>query len=177
TAKYGREFIDEFFIGHHFQRYLSNKYRHPQPFYFFPLVTLAGGFPWSFCLVFSLVKARVRRLFKLWCPASSDPISSEPISSERDPVARLNLFLRLWIIAPILFFSFSGSKLPGYILPIFPAIALIVGRELDRWWSDESSPPKAQSYLTAALIVVAGMGLRHRLAPRLGGVPAAALFV
>jgi len=168
TAKYGREFIDEFFIGHHFQRYLSNKYRHPQPFYFFPLVTLAGSFPWSFCLVFSLIKPGVRRSLKLWRPASSDPISSEPTSSERDPVDRLNLFLRLWIIAPILFFSFSGSKLPGYILPIFPAIALIVGRELDRWWSDESSPPKAQSYLTAALIVAAGIGSGYLLQRELG---------
>ena len=168
TAKYGREFIDEFFIGHHFQRYLSNKYRHPQPFYFFPLVALAGSFPWSFCLVFSLIKPGVRRSLKLWRPASSDPISSEPTSSERTPVDRLNLFLRLWIIAPILFFSFSGSKLPGYILPIFPAIALIVGRELDRWWSDESSPPKAQSYLTAALIVAAGIGSGYLLQRELG---------
>jgi len=80
----------------------------------------------------------------------------------------LNLFLGFWIVAPILFFSFSGSKLPGYILPIFPAVALTVGRELDRWWSDESSPPRAQSYLTAGLIVAAGIGSGFLLQRELG---------
>jgi 4-amino-4-deoxy-L-arabinose transferase-like glycosyltransferase len=157
-VKGGSEFIDEFFIGHHFQRYTSNKYRHPQPFYFFPLVALAGSFPWSFYLIFSLVKPGGWRSMMRWRPASSDAASSDTASSGRTPVDRLNLFLGLWIIAPILFFSFSGSKLPGYILPIFPAVALTVGRALDHWWSDESSPPKAQSYLTGALIAAAGIG-------------------
>src|SRR5262249_16688853 len=68
----------------------------------------------------------------------------------------------------MMFFSFSWSTLPGYTLPILPAIALIVGRELDRWWSDESSPPKAQSYLTAALIVAAGIGSGYLLQRELG---------
>ncbi len=70
----------------------------------------------------------------------------------------MKLFLGCWIIIPILFFSVSGSKLPGYILPVFPAVALVVGRELDRWWSDESARPRAQAYLTAALIIVVGIG-------------------
>jgi 4-amino-4-deoxy-L-arabinose transferase-like glycosyltransferase len=56
VARNGREFIDEFFVGHHFQRYMSNKYRHPQPFYFFSLVALAGSFPWSFYLISSLAR-------------------------------------------------------------------------------------------------------------------------
>ncbi len=141
----GREFFDEFFIGHHFQRYLSNKYRHPQPFYFFFLVVFAGSFPWSFCLGSSLLRLKpgAWRSLKHW---------------REEPSNRLNLFLLLWVIAPILFFSFSGSKLPGYILPVFPAVALLVGRELDRWWSDDQSPPRAQSFLTATLIAATGIG-------------------
>jgi 4-amino-4-deoxy-L-arabinose transferase-like glycosyltransferase len=139
----GREFIDEFFIGHHFQRYLSNKYKHPQPFYFFFLVAFAGSFPWSFCMVSSLMKPGSWRSLK------------RGFISEDD---KLKLFLGCWIIIPILFFSVSGSKLPGYILPVFPAVALVVGRELDRWWSDETAQPVAQAYLTAALIIVVGIG-------------------
>lgn len=142
----GREFIDEFFIGHHFQRYLSNKYKHPQPFYFFFLVAFAGSFPWSFCMASNLW-----RLLMRWREAD-----------------RLNLFLGCWIAAPILFFSVSGSKLPGYILPVFPAVALIVGRELDRWWNEDSARPTAQAYLTAALIVVAGIGAGVVLQRELG---------
>ncbi len=143
----GREFIDEFFVGHHFERYLSNKYRHPQPFYFFFLVALAGSFPWSFYLV-----SGARRWLSAWRKPADD---------------RLQLFLWLWALAPVVFFSFSGSKLPGYILPIFPAVALIVGGELDRWWSD-ASPPKLPVALTAALIIAVGVGAGFALQRELG---------
>lgn len=158
VARNGREFIDEFFIGHHFQRYLSNKYRHPQPFYFFPLVALAASFPWSFYLLSSLAQPDSWASLKRW----------RQTSSERTPDDRLHLFLLLWIAAPIVFFSFSGSKLPGYILPIFPAVALIVGRELDRWWGDESRPPTAPQFLTAALMAAGGIGAGVLLQRELG---------
>ncbi|MBO0723333.1 MAG: glycosyltransferase family 39 protein, partial [Blastocatellia bacterium] len=41
----GGAFINDFFIAHHFQRYVSNRFHHPQPFYFFAIVVLAGSFP------------------------------------------------------------------------------------------------------------------------------------
>src|SRR5206468_2021893 len=74
---------------------------------------------------------------------------------------RLRLFLWLWVLIPITFFSFSGSKLPGYILPIFPAIALLVGLELKEWWEKEE--PVGMRLLvigTASLIVVAALIFR-----------------
>ena len=42
----GHQFIDEFFIQHHFQRYTSNKYLHPQPFWFFFVVLPLMTLPW-----------------------------------------------------------------------------------------------------------------------------------
>ncbi|HZF37654.1 MAG TPA: glycosyltransferase family 39 protein, partial [Blastocatellia bacterium] len=153
VATNGRAFIDEFIIGHHFQRYLSNKYRHPQPFYFFSLVALAGSFPWSFYLLSSVGRTLVRP----WLG-----------QTEVRPTDRLHIFLLLWIAAPIAFFSFSGSKLPGYILPIFPAVALIIGGELERWWSDESRPPVAPQLLIAALTAAAGIGAVPLLQRELG---------
>ncbi|MGH9841127.1 MAG: ArnT family glycosyltransferase [Blastocatellia bacterium] len=136
-ARHGREFINEFFIGHHFARYLTNKYRHPQPFYFFLLVVIAGSFPWTFFLLSNLWQSlrRGRELLE----------------------DRLRLFLLLWLIVPVIFFSFSGSKLPGYILPVFPAIALMIGEELDRWW-DALPPEKWIGVLTALLMAAAGIG-------------------
>ncbi|MFN0109105.1 MAG: ArnT family glycosyltransferase [Blastocatellia bacterium] len=145
-AKHGREFINEFFIGHHFQRYLSNKYKHPQPAYFFFLVALAGSFPWTFYLLGSAWNS-----IRNWREALAD---------------RLRLFLWLWVLVTIGFFSFSGSKLPGYVLPIFPAIALLVGLELERWWQptparnrdgEEAGGSKVLAALTAAFI--AGVGV------------------
>lgn len=113
--KHGWPFIDEFFVQHHFQRYTSNKYRHPGPPWYFLLVILVGAFPWSLFL-FSATKGAL----KLLRQDLGDKLQM-----------RLPLLLVLWMVIPLLFFSFSGSKLPGYILPIFPAIALLVAAELD----------------------------------------------
>ena len=169
-ARNGREFINEFFVGHHFQRYLSNKYRHPQPFYFFPLVVAAGSFPWSFSLLSSLGQTLVglgRRLSRSNIERS-DVILGLLRQTKVCPADRLDLLLLLWIAAPIVFFSFSWSKLPGYILPVFPAVALTVGRELERWWSDESRPPMAPQFLTAPLTAAAGIGAGVLLQRELG---------
>jgi hypothetical protein len=163
-ARNGREFIDEFFIGHHFQRYLSNKYRHPQPFYFFPLVAVAGSFPWSFYLLSSVTRTKVRA----WRGRTELGQTEVCPTTKVIPNDRLHLFLLLWIVAPIAFFSFSWSKLPGYILPIFPAVALIIGGELERWWRDESRPPALPQFLTAALTAAAGIGAGFLLQRELG---------
>ncbi|MEO6726391.1 MAG: glycosyltransferase family 39 protein [Blastocatellia bacterium] len=137
-ARHGREFIDEFFIGHHFQRYLSNKYKHPQPFYFFIGVLLAGSFPWIFYFVASIWRAVWRR--------------GELLQD------RLRLFLWLWAFVPVVFFSFSGSKLPGYILPVFPAVAMLIGIEVERWWMEGALPGwMTLSGLTALLVLAVGV--------------------
>lgn len=134
-ARNGREFIDEFFIGHHFQRYLTNKYRHPQPAYFFPLVVWLGSFPWSFSLAAAF--------------AQSVRVGRKLLDD------RLQLFLLLWAVVPMVFFSFSGSKLPGYILPVFPALAVLAARRLHRWW-EAVAPPRWDAIATGALIVLVG---------------------
>lgn len=163
-ARNGREFIDDFFIGHHFQRYLSNKYRHPQPFYFFPLVAVAGSFPWSFYLLSSVAKT----LVCAWRGRTEVGKTKVFPTTKVFTSDRLRLFSVLWVAAPLVFFSFSWSKLPGYILPIFPAVALIVGRELERWWGDESRPPALPQFLTAALTAAAGIGAGVLLQRELG---------
>lgn len=133
----GREFINEFFIAHHFQRYLSNKYKHPQPFYFFFVVALAGSFPWTFFLA-----ANAWQSLRTWRETLQD---------------RLRLFLWLWVTVTILFFSFSGSKLPGYVLPIFPSVALLIGLELEKFWqAGDDKRMRWLALLTALLILITG---------------------
>ena len=107
-ARHGRTFIDEFFIQHHFARYVSNKYHHPQPIYFYPAIILLLALPWSPYLITALVK--IRR----WAWRGTDSLSV------------LRVFALAWLLLPIVFFSFSGSKLPGYILPSLPAAAFLV---------------------------------------------------
>jgi hypothetical protein len=116
----GWKFIDEFFIQHHFQRYTSNKYQHPQPFYFFfwvlPLMTI----PW---LPFFL--ASIWSFFKRVISRKDAKAKSENLSTLHSP---LSTFAIAWLLVPLVFFSVSGSKLPGYILPALPA-ALILTAE------------------------------------------------
>jgi 4-amino-4-deoxy-L-arabinose transferase-like glycosyltransferase len=114
------KFIDEFFIQHHFQRYTSNKYQHPQPFYFFfwvlPLMTIPW-LPFFLASIWNLVKRIISRK-DTKTQSKNLPFSSSP----------LLLFSIAWLLVPLVFFSISGSKLPGYILPALPA-ALILTAE------------------------------------------------
>ena len=107
-ARHGRLFVDEFFIQHHFARYVSNKYHHPQPVYFYPAIILMLALPWTAFLVEAIGK--VRR----WLWRGSDSLNI------------VRVFSLAWLAMPIVFFSFSGSKLPGYILPALPAAAFLI---------------------------------------------------
>jgi 4-amino-4-deoxy-L-arabinose transferase-like glycosyltransferase len=106
--RHGWQFIDEFFVQHHFARYLSNKYHHPQPFYFYLVILLMLTIPWTPFVIDGLVSVRKWN----W--------------QAKDAVAQSLIFLLAWILFPVLFFSFSSSKLPGYILPVVPASLLLV---------------------------------------------------
>lgn len=113
-ARHGWSFIDEFFIQHHFARYVSDKYQHRQRAYFYLPILLMLTLPWSIVLIDALARIRFSRL----------------VSSDR--VGHLRLFATSWLLFPILFFSFSGSKLPGYLLPAIPAAAILIGERITR---------------------------------------------
>ena len=116
-VRHGYEFVDQFLIQHHFQRFTSNKYLHPQPFYFFfwvlPLMTI----PW---LPFFLIGVWRfgKRFFQRLSSGSTDGAS---------PGDNLAVFAFAWLVVPVVFFSFSGSKLPGYVLPALPAAIILAG--------------------------------------------------
>lgn len=116
----GYHFIDEFFVQHHFQRYLSNKYQHPQPFYFFfwvlPLMTI----PWLPFFLAALWKIAKRSMSRRKTEEESEGSCPDPHS-----FSPLVLFSVAWLLVPLVFFSFSGSKLPGYILPAVPAAIIL----------------------------------------------------
>ena len=113
--RHGYEFVDQFLIQHHFQRFTSNKYLHPQPFYFFfwvlPLMTI----PWLPFFVIGLWRFGKRFVQRIAADANEDP----------GQLQNLSLFAFAWLAVPVVFFSFSGSKLPGYILPALPAAIIL----------------------------------------------------
>jgi 4-amino-4-deoxy-L-arabinose transferase-like glycosyltransferase len=111
--KHGALFFDEFIIKHHFERYATNKYHHPGPVYYYLVVLPILALPWSAILVDGMLQAR-----KAFWRGSDDHVS------------RLQTFALAWILLPLIFFSFSSSKLPGYLLPVLPAVALLAGSRL-----------------------------------------------
>src|SRR5689334_1354199 len=130
-ARHGWTFINEFFIQHHFARYMSNKYHHPQPIWFYPVIILMLALPWTPCLIVAL--AKVRR----WEWRGGDSLSI------------VRVFSLAWLLLPIIFFSFSGSKLPAYILPSLPAVAFLVGDRLVH--SESRWPMRATGVICLAL--------------------------
>jgi 4-amino-4-deoxy-L-arabinose transferase-like glycosyltransferase len=111
-ARHGWKFIDQFIIQHHFARFATNKYHHPEPFYFY-LPVLAGlALPWLVYFVAALASSR------RWNWRGDSPLD------------RLRVFALAWIVVPVVFFSFSGSKLTAYILPVIAAVALLVGERM-----------------------------------------------
>jgi 4-amino-4-deoxy-L-arabinose transferase-like glycosyltransferase len=116
--RHGWKFIDEFYIQHHFQRYTSNKYRHPQPFFFYLWVLPLMTFPWVPFFISGATKA-VRDFFQ-----RGDTETQSTNGGSRFASSPLLLFAAAWITVPLAFFSISGSKLPGYILPAVPGTVI-----------------------------------------------------
>ena len=105
------EFFRFFFIHEHFERFLTKQHGRYQPPYYFIPVLLAGMLPWTVTLIDALARA--------W---------------KREPQQRFQVqrFLLLWAAVVFVFFSASSSKLVSYILPMFPALALLTGARLAR---------------------------------------------
>ncbi len=107
------EFFRVFILEHNLARFSSNIYHHPQPFWFYLPVFLLAVMPWTMWLIVAIVE-RVRAVVRERREAFASPDDSWA------------LFLLIWMAVPVLFFSASQSKLPGYILPAVPAGALLV---------------------------------------------------
>ncbi|MGA9994795.1 MAG: glycosyltransferase family 39 protein [Pyrinomonadaceae bacterium] len=133
-ARHDGIFIRKFFIEHHFARYVSNKYHHPQPFYFYIQVMVMLALPWTAFLAGALTWTRK------WA------------WRDLTPVGKFRLFALAWLALPILFFSFSSSKLPAYILPSLPGAALLIGERLSAFLRGEASGKAMRA--TGLLLVI-----------------------
>jgi 4-amino-4-deoxy-L-arabinose transferase-like glycosyltransferase len=144
-ARHGWSFIDEFFIQHHFARYVSNKYHHPQPLYFYPAIILMLTAPWTPFFIEALIKAR------RWTWRVEDKLSV------------VRVFSLAWLLLTIVFFSFSGSKLPGYVVPALPAAALLIADVIRH---RKPAVPIVIASATAMLVLIALLFFARPIANR-----------
>jgi 4-amino-4-deoxy-L-arabinose transferase-like glycosyltransferase len=105
AAEKTSDFLQFFFVREHFARYLTPVSDRQQPWWFFGAIFLAGTVPWTV--------SAVRVLLGQWRRGAG--------------TFQVRLFLWIWVVFIIVFFSLSDSKLMPYILPAMPALALLIG--------------------------------------------------
>ena len=110
VARRNPEFLEFFFIHEHLQRFTQDDHSRTGPIYYFIPLLLIGFLPWIAQIPSSIAQA--------W--------------RERRGYFSPSWLLVCWFLVILGFFSISHSKLPGYIIPIFPALAMLVGNCLDR---------------------------------------------
>jgi 4-amino-4-deoxy-L-arabinose transferase-like glycosyltransferase len=131
------EFFRVFFLEHNLQRFGTNLYQHSQPFWYYVPIFLVSVVPWVVFTLPALVEAAKALAGKLRRETleNDDGEGNRAAPGENSSAAGgdwLDIFLLLWIVIPILFFSISRSKLPGYILPVIPAAAVLTADYLHR---------------------------------------------
>jgi len=125
------------FVRETFERVATDSMHRTGPIYYFIPILFAGTFPWV-----TLLLAGAPRLTVFWRQRRRD-----------------ESFLLLWLLLPILFFSLSQSKRPGYILPVIPALSLLCARIL------QVSPASLRPALWIAAPILAGLGAWLLAAP------------
>lgn len=190
-ARHGMTFIDEFFVRQHFARFLSDKYKHSQPFWFYVPFLAIFALPWTAFLVAALAhvprwnwRAKNGSAIELSgeerlesanasahnaaknapqsvqmqagaAQTSGAQANSARVDSSR-VIHRMRVFALVWMLVPLAFFSMSGSKLPGYLLPALPGAALLAGERLAAFLRGE----ERLSWMRASgvLFVLLGVG-------------------
>jgi 4-amino-4-deoxy-L-arabinose transferase-like glycosyltransferase len=146
------QFFRVFFIEHNLERFGTNLYQHAQPFWYYIPVFVLATLPWTVFALPALVNAG-RDATKLWRNVKAQP----PAGTAEPADDGLSSFLFLWTLVPIVFFSISHAKLPGYILPAIPAAALLTADYLHRSRVLSRMKLALHSLLCAILLVAALM--------------------
>ena len=120
-------FFREFFLEHNLERFATDRYQHQQPFWYYFAVVILAMMPWSVVAVRALADGIFTSLSEWRARHSKNSKPCGNCTGDAFPE-----FLVLWALIPILFFSCSKSKLPGYILPSLPPIAILTGDYLFR---------------------------------------------
>jgi len=152
------DFFRVFILEHNLARFGTAIYQHKEAFWYYVPVILLGFMPWTI-----FVAAASLDSIRAWW-------SERKQSFQHDNA--LNVFLVTWLVVPGVFFSFSQSKLPGYMLPALPAGTLLLAEYIRRRVLAEASRPDylliiCHSIVAAFLLIPALMlnyiMLQHRL--------------
>ena len=144
------EFFRVFILEHNLARFEKDIYHHTQPFWYYLPVALLGLVPWTMFAIAGAVET-----IRAWWREKRELFQSEDA---------LPAFLVIWLVVPVAFFSFSASKLPGYIVPALPAGTLLLAEYVRRHVIDDDAPRLVLIIfhsMVAALPVVAALMMQY----------------
>jgi 4-amino-4-deoxy-L-arabinose transferase-like glycosyltransferase len=138
------QFFREFILQHNLARFSSNLYHHRQPFWYYLPVTALAFVPWTVFVIAAFVES-----VRIWWTERNS------VSAEPDLELQFTQFACCWLVVPIVFFSISQSKLPGYILPAIPAGAVLLADYLLRHFQQEKDRPVSKGLAVLHALVAA----------------------
>jgi 4-amino-4-deoxy-L-arabinose transferase-like glycosyltransferase len=122
------DFLRVFFLEHNLERFATDRYMHDQALWYYVPVMLLALMPWTVIALRALADAVQESIAEWRARHSNNGFAAGP-SRCGDAFPE---FLVLFTLFPIAFFSFSHSKLPGYILPAVPPLTILTGDYLNR---------------------------------------------
>jgi 4-amino-4-deoxy-L-arabinose transferase-like glycosyltransferase len=115
AAQRNETWFHRYVVFEHFLRFLTPAASRTGPWHYFIWVVIAGMVPWT-----GFLWPRVREMARAGWAGRSTQLATG--------------FFLTWTIFIVLFFSVSKSKLVPYVLPVFPALAILAGVELAQAW-------------------------------------------
>ncbi len=141
------QFLKDFIGTHNVHRFLAPMENHSGPIYFHLLGLFVFFMPWSICLVASLIYG-VRA-------AQQPSVPGDAVEKDR----RAHRLLVTWFGVVLVFFSLAATKLPNYVLPLYPALALLTASYLERWRSGVISPGNIVMFISWVGLILVGVGI------------------
>ena len=120
-------FVKQFFVEHNLERFATNLYQHHQPWWYYIAVLIVGLMPWTVIAIRAVIAAMEDSLAEWKVRLNPKRYLGHSRAGDAFPE-----FLVIWALLPIAFFTFSKSKLPGYILPSIPPVTILTGDYLNR---------------------------------------------
>jgi len=133
---HGSEFIDAFFGFHNVVRFLHPEHASGDIFYYYAPIIAVGFLPWTIFLPMGI-----------W----------QSLREKSKAIKKADLFLLLWFLVIVIFFSISRTKLPTYVFPVYPALALLLGRMWDAFSNGEFTRKMEKGMNVSAILLLAAI--------------------
>src|SRR5947207_4699252 len=166
------DFLRVFIFEHNLERFATDTFKHKYPPWYYLPVWFLSLLPWTIYAIAAIAEA-VRETWQDW--RRSAPGVARESGELGDSFAE---FLVIWAVLPVIFFSLSQSKLPGYILPAIPPCTILVADYLQKRRGHQVRNRLLAAHtiivgaLTAAFLLLPHLVLESRQAP-----PARALWL